>query len=115
MVNPKLVTLSQSARFGGRKSRFDDKRDKFGRGYGSQSQSSGYGGSQSYSQPNGSTSGSYGQQNGYGSQQRGGASSSGANDWSNQMAYMFNSWPGQQPSAGQPPLPTGNPPPPPPM
>lgn len=106
MVNPKLVTLSQSARFGGRKSRFDDKRDKFG---------SGYGGSQSYSQPNGSTSGSYGQQNGYGSQQRGGASSSGANDWSNQMAYMFNSWPGQQPSAGQPPLPTGNPPPPPPM
>lgn len=179
VVNPKLVTLSQSARFGGRKSRFDDKRDKFGRGYGgggrdrggsrggmgsrggyggrggssasasrgsggsssgfntrsggsrfsssdrgssgggrgygSQSQSSGYGGSQSYSQPNGSTSGSYGQQNGYGSQQRGGASSSGANDWSNQMAYMFNSWPGQQPSAGQPPLPTGNPPPPPPM
>ncbi|XP_022315716.1 uncharacterized protein LOC111119633 isoform X2 [Crassostrea virginica] len=180
VVNPKLVSLSQSARFGGRKSRFDDKRDRFGRdfgrgggrdrggssrggmgsrggfgsrgasssrgssnggsssfsgrsggtrfsdrgssgggrGYSSQGQSSGYGSSQSYTQQNGSTSGSYGQQNGYGSQQRGGASSSGggaSNDWSNQMAYMFNNWSGQQQSSGQPPLPTGNPPPPPPM
>ncbi|XP_048758723.1 uncharacterized protein LOC125668525 isoform X2 [Ostrea edulis] len=182
VVNPKLVSLSQNARFGGgRKSRFDDRRDKFGgrdfgrgggrdrggsgrggmgsrggfggrggsrggtggsrgsssgfntrsggsrfsdrgssgggsRGYGggSQSQGGGYGGSQNYSQNGTASSGSYGQQNGYGNQQRSSSSSTG-NDWSNQMAYMFNSWSGQQQSSGQPPLPTGNPPPPPPM